>query len=362
MPQPNHKTNKNMQYFSATDLNQKAFVAPTYSKSSSWRSLNSFKSKASSDRKPFADLNASSRRNQLEENNTVAAKKKVRSLASGSDHELHNQACKPLPQNGRVKVSPKEQLLAKNTIMKNRISPMVLSYPCHEKDIFIALEHHEKGETVAFELMMQRIKTKQDLHDGKRSHTFLSCLDREHFNYPKWQEDALKVEELLFNSVNAYAEHSAMRLFASMKNKQRMFDGKGLHKGIKKMQSGCAFTYNGFKRDKIDAIREYRAGNNAIFQYLYECIEEKQRKSDEIIKKMKQQRKVRFADEVDDNSSRCVICLSDCRSFAFVPCGHLALCHTCASKKPYKKKQNSSRGICCPVCRQSAESVMKIYM
>lgn len=355
-----HKTNKNMQYFSATDLNQKAFVAPTYTKSSSWRSLNSFNLKASSNREPLSDLNTSSRRNLLEPTTKSAvAKKKVRSLTSAFGHKLDHEASRPLPQNGRVKVS---QLLAKNKIMKNRISPMVLSYPCHEKDIFIALEHHEKGDPVAFELMMQRIKTKQNLHDGKRSHTFLSCLDREHFNYPKWQEDALKVEELLFNSVNAYAENSAMRLFASMKNKQRMYDGKGLHKGIKKMQSGCAFTYNGFKRDKIDAIREYRAGNNAIFQYMYECIEERQRKSDEIIRKAKQQRKVRFADEVPENSSRCVICLSDCRSYAFVPCGHLALCHTCASKKPYKKKQNSSKGMCCPVCRQRAESVMKIYM
>jgi hypothetical protein len=49
----------------------------------------------------------------------------------------------------------------------------------------------------------------------------------------------------------------------------------------------------------------------------------------------------------------CVVCLDAPRSVALSPCGHLALCGTCAGKEEVSKQ--------CPVCRERAYKTMTIY-
>ena len=58
----------------------------------------------------------------------------------------------------------------------------------------------------------------------------------------------------------------------------------------------------------------------------------------------------------EDNSNVCVVCLESPRSFAFVPCGHLSLCITCANLYTSKRRTFS-----CVICRGQSSFLMKIY-
>ncbi|KAL3511618.1 hypothetical protein ACH5RR_024335 [Cinchona calisaya] len=62
-------------------------------------------------------------------------------------------------------------------------------------------------------------------------------------------------------------------------------------------------------------------------------------------------------DEIGDvpDGELCVICLMRRRRSAFVPCGHLVCCQSCAS--------SVKRGLSpkCPVCRQAIRDLMRIY-
>lgn len=49
-------------------------------------------------------------------------------------------------------------------------------------------------------------------------------------------------------------------------------------------------------------------------------------------------------DENSDNSSECVVCLSDLRDTLILPCRHLCLCNACADTLRYQANN-------CPICR-----------
>lgn len=49
-------------------------------------------------------------------------------------------------------------------------------------------------------------------------------------------------------------------------------------------------------------------------------------------------------DENSDNSSECVVCLSDVRDTLILPCRHLCLCNACADTLRYQANN-------CPICR-----------
>lgn len=49
-------------------------------------------------------------------------------------------------------------------------------------------------------------------------------------------------------------------------------------------------------------------------------------------------------EENSDNSSECVVCLSDLRDTLILPCRHLCLCNSCADTLRYQASN-------CPICR-----------
>lgn len=281
----------------------------------------------------------------------------------------------------------------------------VFSYPNFAQDKETALDLHEQGDEEAFDQMLERIQSKQSLHDGSGTHSLMVDLDATEFSYPGWREDRIFIEDTLMHSVNAFAEYDAKRLFVGMKNKQRLFTGTDLHPGIVVLRSRT-FTYKGFKRDKLDAIREYRAGHDSAFEKRVAHIQEKQALHDSTsgvsksalvspvsstcsptnksvsfssdlstvvsptdgTKKKKKKKSKKSSDEdrirtkdierfVPDD---CVICLSAPRTHIFAPCGHLCLCNHCAFKTPYRKRKISKKNFC-PICRQESSSIVKVY-
>ncbi|XP_044289322.1 E3 ubiquitin-protein ligase MGRN1 isoform X2 [Varanus komodoensis] len=58
-------------------------------------------------------------------------------------------------------------------------------------------------------------------------------------------------------------------------------------------------------------------------------------------------------DENSDNSSECVVCLSDLRDTLILPCRHLCLCNSCADTLRYQASN-------CPICRLPFRALLQI--
>ncbi|XP_016397971.1 probable E3 ubiquitin-protein ligase MGRN1 isoform X1 [Sinocyclocheilus rhinocerous] len=58
-------------------------------------------------------------------------------------------------------------------------------------------------------------------------------------------------------------------------------------------------------------------------------------------------------DENSDNSSECVVCLSDLRDTIILPCRHLCLCNACADTLRYQANN-------CPICRLPFRALLQI--
>lgn len=57
-------------------------------------------------------------------------------------------------------------------------------------------------------------------------------------------------------------------------------------------------------------------------------------------------------------NNECIICIQETRTHAFVPCGHMCICQTCAQRpEMYNKKKE----ILCPVCRKKSFIIMKVF-
>lgn len=58
-------------------------------------------------------------------------------------------------------------------------------------------------------------------------------------------------------------------------------------------------------------------------------------------------------EESEDNSSECVICMSDMRDTLILPCRHLCLCNSCADSLRYQANN-------CPICRAPFRALLQI--
>ena len=58
-------------------------------------------------------------------------------------------------------------------------------------------------------------------------------------------------------------------------------------------------------------------------------------------------------DDLEDNSSECVICMSDARDTLILPCRHLCLCNGCAESLRYQANN-------CPICRAPFRALLQL--
>lgn len=60
-------------------------------------------------------------------------------------------------------------------------------------------------------------------------------------------------------------------------------------------------------------------------------------------------------EEEEDPEKRCAVCLTNKRNYAFIPCGHRALCAKCA------RDQDKFNGKC-SICREDFNCIVKIFV
>lgn len=64
-----------------------------------------------------------------------------------------------------------------------------------------------------------------------------------------------------------------------------------------------------------------------------------------------------------DDGTLCCVCMDALRDTCIFPCGHVALCHECASQlaRNSKAKAPDQAGNVCPICRKRIRNVARVY-
>jgi len=124
------------------------------------------------------------------------------------------------------------------------------SYPGWQKDKEFAEKSHFY-HTGAFESDIMKMRKKQEMHNGNRSHPNLQALDALHLTYPGWQNDRAKAEW-------THCEYPL--LFASdlerMEHKKQLHDGNRTHANIRALDA-LQLTYPGWQLDKKRAEKAH---------------------------------------------------------------------------------------------------------
>lgn len=230
---------------------------------------------------------------------------------------------------------------------------------------------------VSCDFLFQKMLKKQQIHNDRSSYDALNEMDAFPFTYPDYLKDKQTAEAYFVNFSSTNSFHAKFR---SMKIKQRIHDGDRSDPHIVRLDS-LRCTYDGWQLDKQEAERRM-AGDCTVLQLgTFDAVLTKMKKLQELHEENGKDRpglgdldallpvnnacagKGKCdtgipATEVRTDEKGCVVCFEKPRSHAFVPCGHLCVCETCAPRFA-----NSCTGtISCPLCRQEVRVVTRIFL
>mmetsp|Transcript_1411 Transcript_1411/g.1871 ORF Transcript_1411/g.1871 Transcript_1411/m.1871 type:complete len:297 (+) Transcript_1411:74-964(+) len=66
----------------------------------------------------------------------------------------------------------------------------------------------------------------------------------------------------------------------------------------------------------------------------------------------KLKKKLEEVEELQDDLSKCIVCLTNNKEMIMVPCGHKVLCQQCSKQSQWKE---------CPVCKTNVTTVLKVF-
>jgi len=197
--------------------------------------------------------------------------------------------------------------------------------------------------------------------NNDRSHPELIQLDALVLTYPGWEKDLDTAEAAHLKKITWHNFSSSLH---KLREKQCMHEGDRSHPRLIALDS-LAYTYPDFKNDFHDAIQhhietEYSPNWDCLFTALMETMKKKQtiyrgyRHEDcghcSPWTKKKHQNETRVAPDL----GMCVICLEEPKTHVFVPCGHVCACKSCSSQA---MKTNTS----CPICRGAVSQSIQLY-
>jgi len=224
----------------------------------------------------------------------------------------------------RVKLNHNNAQLT-NEYMMNAAAKLIqvkdiLSYPDWEKDFRDAEDAAVQG-SMDFPQTLRRMKVKQKLFDGDRTHPRLIALDAllaKGLTYPGWQADIKQIENMHANV--PYLARSDIGFNSRLKN----------------------LEYFQYLHEHLDSANE----------------EDKYEEAPPVPRAISPTSSASSGkqDETANNPlGTCNICGDEPNSHAFIPCGHLATCEECASKVMRRDTR-------CPVCRGSALDAVRIFL
>lgn len=237
-----------------------------------------------------------------------------------------------------------------------RLDSLRFTYPGHQLDIRRVEEGHVLHKSGCFfDDALQGMINKENMFTSDRSHPDLVQLDRlkRALSYPGWEQDFYIAERSHLTHPGQLKDNHIFKLI----EKQRMHYGDRSHARLRQLDA-CSWTYPGWQADKRVAEAEHvRSKKSPCFdpllksmkyrQLLFEAMERRCNKSKDSPESNEKQK-------VADPSGSCVICLTEPKSHAFIPCGHHCACELCALEA-------FGRTRTCPICRQEADTVTQIY-
>lgn len=243
-----------------------------------------------------------------------------------------------------------------------KLDSHTFTYPGWQLDARKLEEYHVIHKSgCCFEDALQVMVNKENMFTGDRSHPILVKLDRirNALSYPGWEYDFVTAEKSHLTHPDGLQEHYIFKLV----EKQRMFYGDRSHPRLQRLDS-YAFDYPGWEMDKRFAEEEHVIHKKSPwFEQILQTMKYRQRLFDSVHRR--RNGKVVANESVDattknegesqTNANPCVICMSEPKSHAFLPCGHLCACEICAFEA-------FGRTGDCPICRQEANSVAQIFL
>lgn len=188
--------------------------------------------------------------------------------------------------------------------------------------------HSEREHSFDFPKTLRKMKVKQKLHDGDRTHPRLVALDAimQHLSYPGWQVDVRQVEKMHAEvPYRANADIGFNSKLRSLSLSQNLFN-----------QTGKVVSQN----DGPQRLTKVRSAPASIRPTSIDLGATKLSSSDRVSK---------------DALGSCIVCGDEAKTIAFIPCGHLCCCEECASKVMRRAPK-------CPVCRGTAMDTVQIFL
>ena len=181
--------------------------------------------------------------------------------------------------------------------------------------------HNERAYSADFPKALRKIKVKQKMYEGDRTHPRLVALDsiKPKLSYPGWTADVAQIEKMhaeepyvarsdvAFNNKLKALEYSQMMYEATGETSSSTSDETDEEEPEAESTPQTAMTIDGLSSSNSDIL------------------------------------------------GSCTICGDEARSHAFVPCGHLCACGECASKVMRRDPR-------CPVCRCRALETIEIFL
>lgn len=275
-------------------------------------------------------------------------------------------------------------MVKKQKIQKDRLNDPVfkflhsgkMTYPNFNQDRRDVINIYRKSGRSVDELI-DCMKIRQKIHDGG-SHPILNELDSLYFSYENCEKDVKTIKEKIVKGpitepFKGSIIYEANRFLKGMKIKQRIHEGKD---DLMRFIDSGLFTYDGFENDKKNLMDWYTKGYSHDGKL--QSIIEKQKnhngqRSHPILAALDKvlnveessndnssgsARSVKNEEKAVGESGLCDICFDAAKTHAFVPCGHVCLCESCATSPNFSSGPGELK---CPICRNHSIMLMKIY-
>jgi len=239
------------------------------------------------------------------------------------------------------------------------------TYPGWKEDSAETEEKYLKG--VAGDSELEKMRRKQKIHDGDRSHPDLIALDALNCSYPGWQNDKAKIERK--HTEPPLYHTKATRMIEKMRKKQTLFQGDRSHPDLVALDA-LQCTYPGWQDDKTEAEEYYwkypylvktRIEGMVRKQHVHEgsaacpiAVAGNAAGDNSVARRPAKKRRLNIDSRMprEDSSSKCVVCLTSEKTHIFQPCGHHCVCADCSVWALEQQK--------CPYCRQTITSSTKV--
>ena len=180
--------------------------------------------------------------------------------------------------------------------------------------------HNERSYSMDFPKALRKLKVKQKLHEGDRSHPRLVALDAiisKGLTYPGANAEIAQIEKM----------HAEVPYMAR--------SDIGFNSKVKALEYSQYLYANSTEIMEEEIVPAPRAVSPQAENEIQNHGAEDVRTSNPL--------------------GLCIICGDETKSMAFIPCGHLCACSECASKVMRRSPR-------CPVCRCSALETIKIFL